>query len=793
MTTGYINLPLTAGGIPIYASATLFPITATDGDQAVAADTNTIYIYDTSVPGWQPVATASPSVGITALLGDVTATGPGAVTSTVNFVGTASTADVVQSVADTQGAVSDPIAVNTLAKRDGSGRCDFSEIQMYHATGGPTSLPSSFIDFTELDFYGASGEQARITPTFININDSIGSVNITSGGQITTQINLQAPTDSRDYSFQRTITSQAGVTTTLTLDKSTITSGDLSGFYGNQLNLNVANVTSDFENALIYNTVQGTISGYLSNAEIYNNCQILDSGAYNYYVSTIAQTINGVYWPLWFGGSFVDLNSNYAGLTLATSATNMIGSGAGVKHSLTVSNYQGSNVTGFSETSSITSATPGSFDYLGLKVQPTLVNANNVSGIKVDMSGAQGSNVLAVDATGADIYVRDGQVYSEIFNTSTSPARVTNFKSDMNIDAGLTFSGPSRQVDLNLTAGAGSVMGGIITLDSSTAFADTNALWNLYFANSGVNVYNNIKNLEFANSSTTISAIDNILITNSHTTASANIQPLNVTTNVGNASGPIIHSSMLTNAGVASASAAFGYYNKFALGNAQGTPAYGFLEVSEIASLTTQGSYYGFLATPTLNNLSSAVGSRMGMNVVNPNATSVVGFLENSSISGGPNSSSYSGLKVYPSITGGNRVRGIEVNMTTSTASNLRAMEIIGDSDITGVLTVTGNTNIQSGELSVQTAGRGLSIKQGSNAKIGVTGAFPGGGTNTVTVTNTSVTSNSIVFISVVSGATTIDPKLWVSTITPGASFVISAGDNSFTGTVGWMIVERIP
>lgn len=108
-------------------------------------------------------------------------------------------------------------------------------------------------------------------------------------------------------------------------------------------------------------------------------------------------------------------------------------------------------------------------------------------------------------------------------------------------------------------------------------------------------------------------------------------------------------------------------------------------------------------------------------------------------------------------------------------------------------LEVNGNVKVSSGDISVATAGRGLSVKEGTNAKIGVTGAFPGGSTNTVTVSTTAVTSNSIIFISAVSGATTIDPKIWVSTITSGTSFVISSGDNSFNGTVGWMIVERIP
>lgn len=70
-------------GIQIYANATLFPVTAQDGEQAVAADTNTLYIYDTSIPGWQAVANPGAAIAIDALTGDVTATGPGVVAATI--------------------------------------------------------------------------------------------------------------------------------------------------------------------------------------------------------------------------------------------------------------------------------------------------------------------------------------------------------------------------------------------------------------------------------------------------------------------------------------------------------------------------------------------------------------------------------------------------------------------------------------------------------------------------------------------------------------------------------------
>jgi len=71
-------------GIQILPSVVDFPVTGTDGQQLVAADTNTIYVYDTSVPGWQAVATPGAAIAITGLLGEVTATGPGAVNATIS-------------------------------------------------------------------------------------------------------------------------------------------------------------------------------------------------------------------------------------------------------------------------------------------------------------------------------------------------------------------------------------------------------------------------------------------------------------------------------------------------------------------------------------------------------------------------------------------------------------------------------------------------------------------------------------------------------------------------------------
>ena len=87
MSSGYINLPL--NGVPSWRS----PVALTSqlplinnnvGDVILAEDTNTVYAWDGSA--WIAIATPGAAIAIDALLGDVTATGPGAVAATLATV-----------------------------------------------------------------------------------------------------------------------------------------------------------------------------------------------------------------------------------------------------------------------------------------------------------------------------------------------------------------------------------------------------------------------------------------------------------------------------------------------------------------------------------------------------------------------------------------------------------------------------------------------------------------------------------------------------------------------------------
>jgi hypothetical protein len=90
-------------------------------------------------------------------------------------------------------------------------------------------------------------------------------------------------------------------------------------------------------------------------------------------------------------------------------------------------------------------------------------------------------------------------------------------------------------------------------------------------------------------------------------------------------------------------------------------------------------------------------------------------------------------------------------------------------------------------DLDIVTAGRGLKIAEGSNAKQGLATLSAG----SVVVSNTSVTATSRIQLTAqtVSGAAT-PQALAVTARTPGTSFTITSASASDTSTVAWEMFE---
>ncbi len=100
-------------------------------------------------------------------------------------------------------------------------------------------------------------------------------------------------------------------------------------------------------------------------------------------------------------------------------------------------------------------------------------------------------------------------------------------------------------------------------------------------------------------------------------------------------------------------------------------------------------------------------------------------------------------------------------------------------------LTRGGTLSLKTGDLRLETVGKGLHIKEGANSTMGRSVLVAG----TVTVTNTKVTANSEIFLTRrVAGGTL--GHLSIGTVTGATSFVINSSDAADTSTINWLIIE---
>jgi hypothetical protein len=104
-----------------------------------------------------------------------------------------------------------------------------------------------------------------------------------------------------------------------------------------------------------------------------------------------------------------------------------------------------------------------------------------------------------------------------------------------------------------------------------------------------------------------------------------------------------------------------------------------------------------------------------------------------------------------------------------------------------GVTQFNGKLSIANNVLDIITAGNGLMVAEGANAKQGIATLVAG----TVVVANTAVTANSRIMLTCQSLGTVVAPSaLCVSARTPGTSFTILASQNTDTSVIAYEIFE---
>ncbi|RPE39733.1 hypothetical protein EDD90_2750 [Streptomyces sp. Ag109_O5-1] len=99
----------------------------------------------------------------------------------------------------------------------------------------------------------------------------------------------------------------------------------------------------------------------------------------------------------------------------------------------------------------------------------------------------------------------------------------------------------------------------------------------------------------------------------------------------------------------------------------------------------------------------------------------------------------------------------------------------------------TGNCLADNGSIGTNTAGYGVTIKEGTNAKMGTAVL---NSTTAVTVATTAVTATSRIMLTTQSPSGTALGTPYVSGRTAGTSFSIKSTGTSDTSTVAWVIFD---
>jgi hypothetical protein len=102
----------------------------------------------------------------------------------------------------------------------------------------------------------------------------------------------------------------------------------------------------------------------------------------------------------------------------------------------------------------------------------------------------------------------------------------------------------------------------------------------------------------------------------------------------------------------------------------------------------------------------------------------------------------------------------------------------------------TGDCLADKGKIGTNTAGFGLSIKEGTNAKMGTVTM---NSINAVTVATTAVTTTSRIFLTIQTPAGATIGMPYVFTRTAGTSFQVKSLGTADTSVVAWMIVDPTP
>ena len=129
----------------------------------------------------------------------------------------------------------------------------------------------------------------------------------------------------------------------------------------------------------------------------------------------------------------------------------------------------------------------------------------------------------------------------------------------------------------------------------------------------------------------------------------------------------------------------------------------------------------------------------------------------------------------------------INANTWTATGTNGNISLAVAPKGSGFFSVVTGNISALNGNVTMNTAGNGLQIKSGANARLGTSAAMVAG---TIVIANTSVTANTVIFLSPATAGGTQGALSVV--LNPGVGFTINSNSATDTSTVNYILIESL-
>lgn len=180
--------------------------------------------------------------------------------------------------------------------------------------------------------------------------------------------------------------------------------------------------------------------------------------------------------------------------------------------------------------------------------------------------------------------------------------------------------------------------------------------------------------------------------------------------------------------------------------------------------------------------------NNVGVGIWVTGSAHTVGLYQVSDVTPGAGATNF--LKVdagsFVTIVGQSNTTANALNGTVNVLDDgANGVVLAGYSFVNNTLEVKSDVLTNTGNVVISTAGKGLKVKEGTNARMGTAVLVAG----TVTVSTTAVTATSRIFLTnqVLGGTAGF---LRVSARTAGTSFTITSSSGTDTSTVAWMMVE---